>query len=128
MQAKKQIMSCLTKWEKLYPRAAILKYIVVLSHREMLMGDWEWGYNQGLWGADGIPYDVANFSRRSTRSFDIKQTTKNEYDTAANIEKKFKTFKEAAIWAKANPGKTITRAPDGNEFIAKKGRHSPNTS
>ena len=31
----------------------------------------------------------------------------------------FETFQEAMAWAKRNPGKTITRSPDGNGFIKK---------
>ena len=31
----------------------------------------------------------------------------------------FETFQEAMAWAKSNPGKTITRSPDGNGYIKK---------
>lgn len=31
----------------------------------------------------------------------------------------FETFQEAMVWAKSNPGKTITRSSDGNGYIKK---------
>ncbi len=33
--------------------------------------------------------------------------------------KKFSSFQDALVWAKANPGKTIIRSPDGVGFIEK---------
>lgn len=35
------------------------------------------------------------------------------------IQKKFSSFQDALVWAKANPGKTIIRSPDGVGFIEK---------
>lgn len=34
-------------------------------------------------------------------------------------KKKFSSFQDALVWAKANPGKTIIRSPDGVGFIEK---------
>ena len=36
-----------------------------------------------------------------------------------NSKKKFSSFQDALVWAKANPGKTIIRSPDGVGFIEK---------
>ena len=33
----------------------------------------------------------------------------------------FKTFAEAAAWAKCNPGRSVSRSPDGDGFIANQG-------
>ena len=34
-------------------------------------------------------------------------------------KKEFSSFQDALVWAKANPGKTIVRSPDGVGFIEK---------
>lgn len=57
--------------------------------------------------------------------FSESQTT---IDSFINREKapvsteqaQFQTYEEAVSWSKANPGRTITRSPDGNGFIIKK--------
>ena len=36
-----------------------------------------------------------------------------------NSKKKFSSFQDALVWAKANPGKTIIISPDGVWFIEK---------
>ncbi len=36
-----------------------------------------------------------------------------------NSKKNFSSFQDALVWAKANPGKTIIRSPDGVGFIEK---------
>ncbi|MCX8265961.1 hypothetical protein, partial [Escherichia coli] len=35
------------------------------------------------------------------------------------FKKNFSSFQDALVWAKANPGKTIIRSPDGVGFIEK---------
>lgn len=39
---------------------------------------------------------------------------------SGTVDKYFETFEKAISWAKVNPGKKITRSPDGKGFIAKK--------
>lgn len=57
--------------------------------------------------------------------FSESQTTTSNFSKSENkseliIDKHFKTSDEAIAWAKENPGRVITRSPDGNGFIAKK--------
>ena len=54
------------------------------------------------------------------RVFNESQTTASSFSNNSDQTKKyFETFEEATSWAKENPGKTITRAPDGNGYIEK---------
>ena len=41
---------------------------------------------------------------------------RDERQKAKKFEKEF-SFQDALVWAKANPGKTIVRSPDGVGFI-----------
>ena len=59
------------------------------------------------------------------RVFSESQTTTSNYTgnsdfSDSGISKCFDTFNEAMSWAKENPGKTITRSPDGKGYITKK--------
>lgn len=124
------------------------------------MGDWQDGYDAGLWGEDGIPYGIDspcwnddwehelrdngyktvkewNLLGRSVkkgekgrylpcakiRVFSESQTGPTNFSSNSNSsedgKKHFDTFEKAISWAKENPGKTITRSPDGNGFIEK---------
>jgi len=58
------------------------------------------------------------------RVFSESQTNTSKSHTSENaseskIQKHFETYDEAVSWAKENPGRTITRSPDGNGFITK---------
>ncbi len=44
---------------------------------------------------------------------------REERQKAKNSKKEFSSFQDALVWAKANPGKTIVRSPDGVGFIEK---------
>lgn len=60
-----------------------------------------------------------------TMVFCESQTTKDSYINRGKAsvsaeQKQFKTFNEAISWAKANPGRIISRLPDGNGFITKR--------
>lgn len=44
---------------------------------------------------------------------------REERQKTQNSKKEFSSFQDALAWAKANPGKTIIRSPDGVGFIEK---------
>lgn len=73
----------------------------------------DWDYiNEHMGGHDeaGLP----NFVSRSGFADDSYHEEKSQM-----ILNHFDSFQEAMAWAKSNPGKTITRSPDGNGYIRK---------
>ncbi len=50
----------------------------------------------------------------------ISNFSKSENNSELIVDKHFKKSDEAIAWAKKNPGRVITRSPDGNGYIAKK--------
>jgi ABC-type uncharacterized transport system YnjBCD substrate-binding protein len=44
---------------------------------------------------------------------------REERKKTQNSKKEFSSFQDALAWAKANPGKTIIKSPDGVGFIEK---------
>lgn len=48
------------------------------------------------------------------------QSKFSSYSTPSEGQKCFKTYEKAISFAKENPGKAITRSPDGKGFIIKK--------
>lgn len=59
------------------------------------------------------------------RVFSKSQTTASDFFKSENnseliTDKYFETSDKAIAWAKKNPGRVITRSPDGNGFIAEK--------
>ncbi|WP_090504204.1 hypothetical protein [Pseudomonas borbori] len=47
------------------------------------------------------------------------ELSQNTHNPRQNASSYFDDFSEALDWAKRNPGKSITRSPDGKGFIAK---------
>ncbi|CNI62512.1 Uncharacterised protein [Yersinia pekkanenii] len=70
------------------------------------MGDFERTFGAGA-DFDGI---IDGYNSEYLR--EERQKTKNS-------KKEFSSFQDALVWAKANPGKTIIRSPDGVGFIEK---------
>ena len=80
------------------------------------MGDFERTYGAGAdfdrtYGA-GADFDRIIDENNSEYFRDERQKAKNS-------KKEFSSFQDALVWAKANPGKTIVRSPDGVGFIEK---------
>ena len=48
-----------------------------------------------------------------------REYLQEERRSRLNSKREFASFEEAVAWAKANPGKSIVRAPDGIGFIEK---------
>ena len=74
------------------------------------MGDFERTFGAGANVdsiIDGFNRDYLHEQRQSQR----------EYHSTS--KRKFSSFQEALAWSKKNPGKTITRSPDGIGFIKK---------
>jgi hypothetical protein len=76
------------------------------------MGDWDRHVGNGgeipeWWDLDRLPKEI--FDR-----------PKGDHVTASrNTSRQFSTIQEALDWAKNNPGKVISRSPDGEGFVGK---------
>ncbi|MDC9728771.1 MAG: hypothetical protein PSN04_05490, partial [Methyloprofundus sp.] len=73
----------------------------------VIMGDWQYiEDHMGGHDEDGLP-NFMSAPGFADNSYEIKNPDF------------FETFQEAIAWAKSNPGKSITRAADGNGYIKK---------
>ncbi|EOW9346631.1 hypothetical protein ACOBWM_003510 [Vibrio cholerae] len=82
------------------------------------MGDWQYGYDNGLWGIDGS----INFSheleaiKRQNRLDDLLMFAKKVPNGEPGIYD-FWDFKEAVEYAKFKGNLVIQRSPDNNEMF-----------
>ncbi len=70
--------------------------------------------NIEIWGED--PCENVRFNEGEKIDVPGKSYSNDYYEDETGY---FSTFQEAANWAKKNPGKIITKAPDGVGFIKK---------
>ncbi|EJC0159876.1 TPA: hypothetical protein NWA23_004187 [Escherichia coli] len=82
------------------------KSVFLLNLWGQEMGDFERTYGAG-----------ADFDRIIDEN--NSEYFREERQKAKNSKKEFSSFQDALAWAKANPGKTIVRSPDGVGFIEK---------
>jgi hypothetical protein len=71
------------------------------------MGDFERTFGAGA-NIDSI---ISGFDRAHRA-----EQRHRDHEARSSSKKTFRTFKEAADWAKSNPGKSFTRSLDGNGF------------
>lgn len=57
------------------------------------MGDWDWGYERGLWGADGIPYDTFGKKSRYVKPRKISNENDLKVKELLLVREKIKTLK-----------------------------------
>ena len=80
--------------------------------------DFDYGYEHGLWGADGIPYcidieeDVEEFNYLERLRSELRDNMRTKIIA-------FKTFEDASDYAKANPGIKIVRLENTCNYTIK---------
>lgn len=79
------------------------------------MGDFERTYGAGA--------DIVSIIDGYSRDYLREQRNSSSFSMRVSAEtgaKTFLSFREAIIWAKANPGQAIIRIPEGDGFMVKK--------